>query len=354
MVLNSNNTNGTSIDSCKSRCSTRMCLLEPPVTYIGAVLFTVGCLTAAVANVICLIILWAPKRKTRSNKLLICLALSDVLVGLVVFPLNAYQMVDSFGLKDTTVDSIRIYIAVFLEGSSVLTLAVIALDRYIMMTKMSLYNKTSTQHLTVGLIIFSWLFSATAPAIRWVNREAYLVVLITIFVVPFFILLISYVFITKALRRQQRKLRKQHVQSFRFQDISNYPESEQRNTSTSQKQGISTQATIADAKLKLQSQKNLIKVTKAVSFLLVVYFCCITPKNVWMVVFLIDRDCQRVGVMNHQYLYLAAMVAVSYNSCFNPLVYFAKNPEIQKGFRKLFKIKKRPQSSDSQTTGISN
>lgn len=287
------------------------------------------------------------QRKSRSNKLLIALALSDVLVGFIVFPLNTYQMVDHFALNDMTIDSIRIYIAVFLEGSSVLTLAIIALDRYTMMTKMSWYNKKSMKHLTVGLLVFAWLFPALAPAVRWLNREAYLVVLTFIFVAPFIILLASYIFITRALNRQEKKLRIQQKQSFHFKNIGSDDDE------NDDKQQMTIQESNEDKKLKIKSQKSLIKITKAVTFLLLVYFICVTPKNIWMIVFLIDKDCELVDVKHHQYLYLAAMIAVSYNSCFNPLVYFAKNPEIQKGFRKLFRLKKS-QAFDSQTTGISS
>ncbi|XP_066929058.1 rhodopsin-like [Clytia hemisphaerica] len=328
-------------------CKTRMADLTTPTTTIYGAFFIMGSVFTIIANSLVLIVLWMPSNRSRSNKILTSLAVSDLLVGLVVFPINAYQVLAVGGLINCPVDYTRVYFAVFLEGSSVLTLAVVAFDRFILMTKYNLYDKKSVKHLTVGLIVAAWLIPASAPAFRWVGRVPYLIFIFVIFFAPFFILFVSYFLIARALRAQELLLIKRRKESFII-DSSTTPgdpgdDSKGGNTGTDiPLDDITEIQTPADSKRKsrMRTEKAHIKLAKAVIWLLVVYFCCVTPKNIWIIVYLADSFEHFWDAHSHQNYYIFAMLAVSYNSFFNPIVYFWKNPQIRKGLKRLLRQSK--------------
>ena len=80
-------------------CQTRMSLLHPPLTYAFGVVFIVISLIATIANSVVLVILLMPKRISTSYKVLISLAVSDVLVGLILSPIAAWQVINTTSLK---------------------------------------------------------------------------------------------------------------------------------------------------------------------------------------------------------------------------------------------------------------
>lgn len=325
-------------------CKTRMSLIGPPTTNIFAAFFICGGITAIVGNVIALVILFImpAAQKSLSNKVLTALALCDLLVGAIVFPITSFQVLNHRELINCTVDYTRVYFSAFLQGASVLNLAVIALDRYLLMTKMTIYHKKNTRKVILLLMVLAWVIPATSPTLRWISKDAYLAVTITIFLVPFLILLFSYIFITKALKDQQEKLRKQQISSFEVGCSTNNLVQNEHGSNDSQ--GPVTifkePSTTGQSKENCKSQRSHIKVAKSVTLLLVAYFCCIAPLNTWLILDLINANHPFIPAHAHQNFYLFAMVTVSYNSCINPMIYFWKNPDIRKGFIRLFKLKK--------------
>ena len=337
-------------------CQPRMADLTPPTTTIYGVLFIIGSVFTIIANTMVLVILWMPKNRSRSNKILTSLAVSDLLVGLVVFPINSYQVLAQGGLTNCPVDYTRIYFAVFLEGSSVLTLAVVSLDRYLLMTKYHKYQTRLVKRLTVALILAAWIIPAIAPAFRFAGRVTYLVLIFIIFFAPFFILMVSYFLIARVLRNQELLLIKRHKESFivksekletmkQLEDVT--PDAIK---SRDQKTIATDQPTSTTTTKRMRTEKGHIKLAKSVIWLLIVYFCCVVPKNIWIIIYLADSFHHFWAPLPHQNYYLFAMLMVSYNSFFNPIVYFWKNPQIRKGFRKLLRISKSKLTSVTSST----
>ena len=318
-------------------CQTRMAYLQAPTTTIYGVLFIIGSVFTVIANSMVLVILWMPRNRSRSNKILTSLAVSDLLVGLVVFPINSYQMLSKHGLSDCPVDYARVYFAVFLEGSSVLTLAVVSLDRYLLMTKYNKYQTRAAKQLTAVLLVAAWVIPAVAPAFRWVGRVTYLVLIFVIFFAPFFILMGSYFLIARTLRKQELILIKRHKESF-VMNSENLKLDEVIKSSEQQSTTVTTTT-------RMRTEKAHIKLAKSVIWLLIVYFCCVTPKNIWIIVYLADSFHHFWEPLSHQNYYLFAMLMVSYNSFFNPIVYFWKNPQIRKGLRKMLRVSKNKLTS---------
>lgn len=351
-------------------CKTRMSILHPPITYIYAVFFIVGCIVAVLGNILALIIIIRFPSRSRSTKMLIPLTLSDLLVGIIVLPITIYQVLHYDNLDNCAYDYTRVYCSAFFQGASVLTLAIIAFDRYLLMTKMKTYQKARTKNVMLVLIIVAWLIPGLIPILRWVNKAAYLASISTIFIVPFITLLVCYSFITKALKEQQARLRKYKTESNQQSIISSENQNQIEQSSTSSEMQSKQSNILKDSngeKLKRQlmtksqinSKKSHIKVAKSVALLLIAYFFCTIPLITWLILDLINIKYQFMTSYAHQNLYLFAMVLIAYNSAINPLIYFWKNPDTRKGFRKFLGMHEgtvypTSAANDAESTKIGN
>ncbi|XP_066919872.1 trace amine-associated receptor 8b-like [Clytia hemisphaerica] len=329
-------------------CKVRMSILRPPMTIVYSVFFIVGSILATLTNAIVLRILSLPDCRSRSNKILISLAISDFLVGVIVFPMTAYQVLNYESLENCDVDFVRAFFSLMLQGSSCLTLAVISLDRYILMTKMKIYHRRSTKWLMVLLVLLSWVIPAVTPFLRFIGSVPYLGVVITIFILPFIVLCSSYFLITSVVKKQEAALKRHFVDSLKMKLQQDEGGASSEGTKSASNPPAEDQ-TAHDNKRQQKSQKTHLKLAKQVTFLLLAYFCCITPLLLWLILNLANILNPFISAFNIQNLYVVAMITVSWNSCINPIIYYVKNPEIRRGFRKMFGIK-RVKNNDSTAT----
>lgn len=352
LLLPESNSKGKLIPKAKDMsCNIRMSTITPPITYVYGIFFICGALVAVVGNVLALLVLWIPTHRSRSNKILTSLAISDLLVGIVVFPITAYQVLNNEELSNCSVDYIRVYFAVTLTGSSVLTLGVVALDRYLLLTNFTNYDKKSTIYAVTAVVTLAWLIPGLSPLVRWIHPTVYMIINTTIFVGPFIIIFISYLFITRTVQEQEKKIKEIVVQ----------PPSINSNNATAPKDGvverkhcrnisgrvkcfvtakenINVHIEVTNCTTngqQLNARNSHLKVAKAVTLLMFAYFFSITPVNTWMILGLINRSYYFMSIEALQNLYVFAMVTLAYNSCLNPLIYFFKNPEMRRGLKKL-------------------
>jgi len=315
-----------------------MSVITPPVTYIYAVFFIIGGIIATIANIMVLIILWFPEHRSRSNKILTSLAASDFLVGLLVFPMTAYQVLHYASLSSCDIDFARVYCSAALQGSSCLTLGVIAYDRYILLTKINIYHKLRTKRLVIILVVLAWVIPGLNPLLRWVNKFAYLTMITAIFIIPFVTLCLSYFLITSAVRKQELLLKKRYLDS-----IKPIPATTGSNGNTPSTDGNMN-------KNYYKTQKRHIKLAKQVTLLILAYIVCVTPITLWIIMNLVNIAHPYVDNHAFQNFYLFTMLAIAWNSCLNPVIYYAKNPEIRKGFRRVIGIK--IYNTESNTTSV--
>ena len=332
------------------KCQTRMTIIQPPITYIYSVFFILGGIIAVMANAIVLRILWFPEYRSRSNRILTSLAISDFLVGLVVFPLTAFQILNHASLNNCNIDFTRVYFSLLLEGSSCLSLAVISYDRYILMTKMQIYHRRYVKRGIVFLIFLAWFVPAVTPFLRFVGSLPYLGVTLTIFIIPYVVLCTSYFLITSTVKKQEALLKKHYIDSLNYEvgSVNKVVETDSSEHVTQLTKKTDEQDKIrekASSNQKYKEKRSHIKLAKQVTILLLAYFFCVTPLLVWLILDFANILNPFISPFSHQNIYLFAMVTISWNSCIDPIIYYAKNPDIRRGFRKLFRIRRTKEDS---------
>lgn len=146
--------------------------LEGVVTAVTA-LITMGCIIGN--SLVILSVLQVHKLKTASNYLIVSLAVSDWLVGLVVMPLAiVYEVLGAWSLSYTAC-VIWVTSDVTLSTASILNLMMISIDRYCIITRPFKYSPTRTRGRMAIYISIAWITSlaiSTTPLfIGWLPEQ---------------------------------------------------------------------------------------------------------------------------------------------------------------------------------------
>ena len=311
-------------------CTTRMSLLEPPLTFIFGFMFIVTSVMAAAGNGFSLFIIWRPGLKlTSSTKILTSLVVSDLLVGIILSPLTCFQVLNYISLNNCEIDYARRYLFFFLCNTSGLTLVVISYDRYILLTKLTNYNKFMTKKKLIILLILAWLVPALIPLLQLkiFGPYVYLFGILTVFLGALVFLIISYSCIVKVIRQKEKQLRTHEVNLATV-------ESSNDNVSYEKNKNIKE----SDISRKRQRrEKKYVALAKSVSILILCFLLFNGPISIWTILSLLNV---KHGFVDHkiiQVCYIIASFTAQFNSCINPFIYFSKNPEFRKCAKALFK-----------------
>ncbi|XP_036451424.1 trace amine-associated receptor 13c-like [Colossoma macropomum] len=93
---------------------------------------------------------------TPTNLLILSLAVADLLVGLIVMPVNIMKLIDSCWYLGKMACTVSIMVNFISMSGSLCSLVLVAVDRYIAVTDPLLYYSRVTTVKTVLLIILSW------------------------------------------------------------------------------------------------------------------------------------------------------------------------------------------------------
>ena len=322
-------------------CSPRFSLLSEETFLVYGTLFILCGIVAALGNIIAFYILWMPDQRNKSNKILSSLAISDALTGLVVFPLNAYQTLSPNARLSCSIDFVRAYFALLMSGSSVLTLVVIALDRYILMTRFASYHSIMTERKIVVMLIACWLYPGLTPLLKYAGDTPYLINMILIFFGPIILLIILYCLLIRLIYESRKKViahaSKTNIvenQDGRLEvapSTSNSTEADCIDQPTKNKLSPTISAVSASKK----SSKRHMKLAKSVSVLLGCYLICLTPFNLWMILDMVNNTSGSLSSLHLQRLYMFGVFAGAANSCVNPFIYLSKQPGFRKRFRNI-------------------
>ena len=287
---------------CTEKCKicVFMAINENTLTYL-CVLYIIGSVLATIENTFTLIFFCQRQQtKKMSSKIMASLALSDLLVGLVAFPLHIYQLVNGFNAEMCHIDEARRFTMIVLIGSSAYTICLISYDRYIMMKNWTRYHEVMTTTKVKVLISLTWLIPIIVSMLEFVNIQVYHFFLVLCTALPYCLLPIFYYKIVNIVKKSQQEL----------------------NTLSSQSNQVTQTQT---------------KVTRRVKVLIVVYLIFMTPGIAWFFLSLLKL----VFKLNIERFYidsgLIQSVIALYNSCANPVIYVWMDPKFQAFLRNVFK-----------------
>ncbi|XP_073729830.1 trace amine-associated receptor 13c-like [Misgurnus anguillicaudatus] len=100
------------------------------------------------------------KLHTPTNMLILSLAVSDLLVGLIGMPLEAIRLIEPCWYFGETICRLFILIVGLLTSTSLINLVLIAVDRYVAVCHPLLYPQKITTTRTIIIIFVSWFYSA--------------------------------------------------------------------------------------------------------------------------------------------------------------------------------------------------
>lgn len=298
-------------------CDLSYSLIEPPESYVYLALFVVCSMVAVVGNTIALVVLCQPEMRSKSNRILKSLAISDALIGYVMFPFMAYQMAYTDTLKMCEYQNARQFLLYTLVGTSAIDVAIVAFDRYTLLTKLWNYDKHITHRKISILIYVSWIVPITGIAIDLIGtqwqltklRFAIRIVKMVLIVSVLFVITVFYGLILKSIRENEKKQRK--------------------NKEMEIKRVVKW--------CRLPCQRHIV-LAKQVTFLLSCHIVCFLPTLIGVAIECLSNGRTEGNIKNtntfHHYRMFATFIA-SFNSCINPVIYAARYQEFRRCLQKL-------------------
>nr|XP_055063083.1 trace amine-associated receptor 13c-like [Misgurnus anguillicaudatus] len=100
------------------------------------------------------------KLHTPTNMLILSLAVTDLLVGLIIMPLEAIRLIETCWYFKDTICRLFLFIVGLLLNTSLSNLVLIAVDRYVAVCHPLLYPQKITTTRTIIIICASWFYSS--------------------------------------------------------------------------------------------------------------------------------------------------------------------------------------------------
>ncbi|CAB4031263.1 5-hydroxytryptamine receptor 1-like [Paramuricea clavata] len=181
-------------------------------------------------NTLVLVATWRDRSLHQPNKYFIaCLAVADLLVGMVVAPLNAYQHFKPARTMSIHLCRFAVWADTFALTASIYSLTFISFDRYLKISKPLKYKSRMTTSTSLKVIFIIWLIStgistyAATPqsgsngilttafgfctADRNKRKAFYTFVEVSAFFLPTVVILAMYALIFLVVRKRQKMLR---------------------------------------------------------------------------------------------------------------------------------------------------
>ncbi|XP_068184137.1 5-hydroxytryptamine receptor 1D [Antennarius striatus] len=191
------------------------------------VLMVLMCMGAVTGNILVIVIVAATKTfHSVTSVLIMNLAISDLLVGVGVMPFVALSVINH-GWKDLTKLCVYVgYTSSVYCTASVLTLAAIALDRYLSIMDCLRYSSRCTLWRTFAVVLWIWLqaLATSCPpllgwssisymdpmyscAVNWASSPSYTAFMAVLsYLIPAVVILFCYVNIVKVARSHARRI----------------------------------------------------------------------------------------------------------------------------------------------------
>ena len=295
--------------------------LHKEISYFTASLATVFCLATVIGNVlVCLAIMRDPfrKMKTPFHYFLLSLSGTDLLVGLLLDPtmivVHIREARGTINNADNLQTSHMVHMLYFILGTaSVLTLAALAADRYVLVTSPVKYKTKITSKLAIVTSVFIWV-AALGFSLLYFKLGFFLYSFIfanTAVLSTFFILLFTHRSILRHLRKRSNYLRNRRTVE-------------------------STISEKRESAKKIRNIKKERKVAKALSSVLIAFLASFLPACV--IIYLLNF-CLSCNCLLVHWLRDTQALFVCLNSAVNPYLYAWRLPHFRKAFLKLLHLK---------------
>ncbi|XP_068722753.1 probable G-protein coupled receptor No18 isoform X1 [Montipora capricornis] len=326
---------------------------------------------------VCFSVYYYPRLRRPTNYLIVSLAISDLLVGLMSLPFRIWQTVNGEiwpSELGTAGCQFWIWIDMVCCGASILNLLGISFDRLIAVKWPLTYRENMTGRRAFMMIAFVWLYSlifASLSFVKWGGKETiktwkqcsiqakvYItIVSIAAFFFPLVILVINYAMVLKiaighALRVQKDKdaIAMTFLQEGDNEETSGNASSPTSSTTRRISLGKRSCDPLTDShKLRKPSGLQIMRQLKATKTLAIVVGVFIVSWFPFFVIFLVFQYCSNCYKMAEELKSTLIIVFVNVlpvsNSAANPIIYTCFNKEFRTAFlRVLYRITRRSHS----------
>ena len=211
-----------------------------------------------------------------------------------------------------------------LIGVSIISVSIMAYDRYTLMTKLNNYNLYQTDRKINIMLIASWVLSIMITALDFFSKRINSYALYTftrivmggVVISVLIALVVFYVLLVRCF-----KLRAKEMNAHRS--------------------SIAGRADISST-----TNHRHVKLAKKVSLLIICYIACLLPTVISLVVRNIYKS-RAVYPLAAQQFSLFSFFTAAFNSCLNPIIYAAKYPEFNQRLKVMmgWRTTKRPKSN---------
>ena len=276
--------------------------------------------SAPVNNALIVYAIWRTNSlHSPSNTLLCCLAVTDCLTGLIVAPLN---IVTKFGemfrvIKIYCVGGVLASSMAHITGSvSLLTLALIAIERYLAVYLHLRYVAIITSSRVVKTVVLFWVSTATLSALRFVDTEEIVLrpIVMSVLVLCLTVTVFCYFKIYDNVQRHKRKIRAESVSI--------------KSTGPVEKSDAGeTTSTFANTAELARYRRSTLTMVYVVGFFLL----CYSPMLAYQVLVVGTDLNERTTRIAYKYCFSVALV----KSSVNPLLYCWRIADIRRVLRKI-------------------
>lgn len=305
-------------------CQTYLSLIGEPWRYLVLCMSVIFGIIASLGNIIALLILCkSSMRSSKSNRIIISLVTSDLLVGCAFLPVLTYQMSDESHLTDCTIENIRIAIGTSTIGTSSMNVALIAIDRYFLTTNYVNYIQKRSSTRIIILLNLIWIFPFFAIACKFINGYMYLALSSSFIFGPIVAQIIFYILLVGVLKKNAKRLEAYKQKSTGQVDI---------------------KMKVGNDKTK-KSSKNT-RLVKTTILLTTCFIICMLPV---LIALITTGFYQGNTPLFLNDIFIVGLLSAAVNSCINPFIYASRFPKFRFHLKILLRVKTSNESMSSST-----
>ncbi|XP_066926963.1 adenosine receptor A2b-like [Clytia hemisphaerica] len=265
----------------------------------ATILLGLSGIIATLGNTFSLMVLWQPSQRSKSNKILTSLVISDCLVGLLSNPMAIVMMWTGLEITPSIcrLNTIALFFVVWFSSTSGFTILFITYDRYTNITKPFKYHDIIT-NLKINLILVTiWIGNSVTALLIAFNKRFSLYFLNIGFVIASAILIVGYYQIWKAVKQRQTNI-------------------------------------LSRSRNDQEHLRTHIRLSKKILLLMIAYFGAALPVVVYTIVVLFFDYLTRPY---QPYLYVVGISFFLFNSCVDPCIYIWKDLEFKRAYKRFLR-----------------